>query len=144
MTRSPPVTKRSSQRPQPHKVLADFLPAVRQWFTRTFDAPAPAQIKAWPTIRKGHNTLLLAPTGSGKTLAAFLSVIDDLLRRAQADDLTDAVHVLYITPLKALGNDIHRNLLAPLEGIRKASRGRLIGTLQPTQCRRRRQGIIPG
>ncbi len=77
---------------------------------------------AWPAIRRGESTLLLAPTGSGKTLAAFLCAIDDLCRRGLRGGLADGVHVLYITPLKALGNDIHRNLLEPLAGIRARAR----------------------
>ena len=105
--------------------LRGFLPPVGRWFRKTFAKPSPAQTKAWPAIRRGDSTLLLAPTGSGKTLAAFLCAIDDLYRRGQAGDLADGVHVLYISPLKALGNDIHKNLLVPLEGIRKAARGRM-------------------
>jgi len=108
-----------------HPALADFLPPVARWFSKTFAAPSPAQTLAWPAIRGGENVLLLAPTGSGKTLAAFLCAIDDLFRRARGGELPDGVQVLYISPLKALGNDIHRNLLEPLEGVRKASRGRL-------------------
>jgi ATP-dependent Lhr-like helicase len=76
---------------------------------------------AWPAIRRGDNTLLLAPTGSGKTLAAFLCAIDDLCRRGTDGDLADGVQVLYISPLKALGNDIHRNLTVPLREIRERS-----------------------
>ncbi len=100
--------------------LADFLPPVRAWFKRTFARPSPAQVQAWPAIRRGDNTLLLAPTGSGKTLAAFLCAIDGLVRKDRAGELIDAIHTLYITPLKALGNDIQRNLIQPLEGIEGA------------------------
>ncbi|HEX9108683.1 MAG TPA: DEAD/DEAH box helicase, partial [Longimicrobiales bacterium] len=102
-----------------------FLPPVASWFRLTFPAPSPAQAAAWPVIRRGDNTLLLAPTGSGKTLAAFLCAIDDLFRRGAANTLSDSVHVLYVTPLKALGNDIHKNLLEPLAGIRDAAGGDL-------------------
>jgi ATP-dependent Lhr-like helicase len=105
--------------------LDGFLPVVAGWFRKTFAAPSPAQVLSWPAIRRGENTLLLAPTGSGKTLAAFLCAIDDLYRRAQAGDLVDGIQVLYVSPLKALGNDIHRNLMAPLEGIRRMSRAHL-------------------
>jgi len=98
---------------------------VQRWFCKTFAAPSPAQTAAWPVIRKGESMLLLAPTGSGKTLAAFLAVIDDLFRKAKARALSDTVHVVYVTPLKALGNDIHKNLLEPLKKIRAESRGRL-------------------
>ena len=105
-----------------HRALRGFLPSVSGWFAKTFDGPSPAQRLAWPVIRRGENTLLLAPTGSGKTLAAFLSAIDDLFRTGRAGELSDGVHVLYISPLKALGNDIHKNLLEPLAGIRRRSR----------------------
>ena len=106
----------AGRRAQPD-VLAGFTSPVRRWFCETFARPSPAQEQAWPVIRRGESTLLLAPTGSGKTLAAFLCAIDDLVRRAESEGLPDAVHVLYITPLKALGNDIHRNLVVPLQGI---------------------------
>ena len=98
--------------------LEGFLPPVREWFQTTFAAPSPAQTMAWPVIRGGENALLLAPTGSGKTLAAFLCAIDDLLRRAAGGELPNGIQVLYISPLKALGNDIHKNLLEPLREIR--------------------------
>ena len=104
------------------EALEGFLPPVRAWFERTFERPSPAQVQAWPVIRRGENTLLLAPTGSGKTLAAFLCAIDDLVRKDRAGELSDAIHILYITPLKALGNDIQRNLIQPLEGIEGADR----------------------
>lgn len=105
-------------------VLKGFAPAVAGWFTRRFASPSPAQLQAWPAIQRGDSTLLLAPTGSGKTLAVFLCAIDRLHRLSQRQELPDAVQVLYVSPLKALGNDIHRNLLEPLEGIAKATRGR--------------------
>ncbi len=104
-----------------HPSLAEFHPAIADWFQRTFAEPSPAQVLAWPAIRRGENTLLLAPTGSGKTLAAFLCAIDRLVRMGEAGELADAVHVLYLTPLKALGNDIQRNLLQPLQAIRELS-----------------------
>jgi len=112
-------------RKQHQDVLEGFLPYIGKWFAKTFDAPSPAQVQAWPAIRRGENTLLLAPTGSGKTLAAFMCAIDDLFRKAQDGGLVDGVRVLYITPLKALGNDIHKNLLVPLAGIRKQTRKKL-------------------
>ncbi|MGO9419200.1 DEAD/DEAH box helicase [Roseiarcus sp.] len=94
-----------------------FHPAVAAWFQRAFRAPSPAQEEAWPAIKAGRHTLIAAPTGSGKTLAAFLAAIDDLVRQGLAGTLTDATQVVYVSPLKALSNDIHRNLEAPLEGI---------------------------
>ena len=94
-------------------------PAVAGWFARTFDAPTAAQEAAWPAIAAKRHVLIAAPTGSGKTLAAFLAVIDELVRRGlAAGALTDETAVVYVSPLKALSNDIHRNLEAPLAGIR--------------------------
>jgi len=104
---------------EPSGVMQAFLPCVKAWFRKTFAAPSPAQVAAWPVIRRGDNTLLLAPTGSGKTLSAFMCAIDSLVDQARQGKLIDGVQVLYITPLKALGNDIQRNLLMPLAGIRE-------------------------
>jgi ATP-dependent Lhr-like helicase len=84
----------------------------------SFAAPTPAQAEAWPAIKAHRHTLIAAPTGSGKTLAAFLAAIDELMRQGLEGRLTDATHVVYVSPLKALSNDIHRNLEAPLVGIR--------------------------
>ena len=95
-----------------------FHPAVAAWFAKTFRAPTAAQADAWPAIKAGRDTLIAAPTGSGKTLAAFLAAIDDLVRQGLDGTLTDATQVVYVSPLKALSNDIHRNLDAPLAGIR--------------------------
>jgi ATP-dependent helicase YprA (DUF1998 family) len=100
--------------------LHSFHPAVAAWFTRTFDAPTPAQELAWPAIQQGRDVLVAAPTGSGKTLAAFLAAIDHLVKEGSAGPLPDETRVLYVSPLKALSNDIHRNLEAPLKGIREA------------------------
>ncbi len=111
--------------PPTNDPLSGFLPAVQQWFRACFANPSPAQAAAWPVIGQGDNLLLLAPTGSGKTLAAFLAVIDQLLRAGLQGRLNDSVYVVYVTPLKALGNDIHRNLLEPLAGIQDAGGGRL-------------------
>src|SRR5687768_12606783 len=99
--------------------LQAFHPAVSAWFERTFPAPTQAQARAWPAIRAGRNTLVAAPTGSGKTLTAFLAAIDELVRQGlQPGGLPDETTVIYISPLKALSNDIHLNLEAPLAGIR--------------------------
>jgi ATP-dependent Lhr-like helicase len=94
-----------------------FHPAVSRWFDRTFPAATEPQLQAWPEIKKQRHTLIAAPTGSGKTLAAFLSAIDDLVRLAVAGKLDDSTHVIYVSPLKALSNDVQRNLQVPLEGI---------------------------
>ena len=97
--------------------LEIFHPAVARWFERTFPAPTTPQLQAWPEIKKHRHTLIAAPTGSGKTLAAFLSAIDDLVRLGIEGKLDDSTHVIYVSPLKALSNDIQRNLQFPLEGI---------------------------
>ncbi|HET7112375.1 MAG TPA: DEAD/DEAH box helicase, partial [Pyrinomonadaceae bacterium] len=96
-----------------------FHPAVARWFERTFPAPTDPQRQAWPEIKKHRHTLIAAPTGSGKTLAAFLSAIDDLVRLGVEGKLDDTTHVIYVSPLKALSNDVQRNLQTPLEGIQK-------------------------
>jgi ATP-dependent Lhr-like helicase len=96
-----------------------FHPAVARWFARSFPAPTDPQLRAWPEIKKQRNTLIAAPTGSGKTLAAFLSAIDDLVRLGVEGKLDDSTHVIYVSPLKALSNDVQRNLQVPLEGIQE-------------------------
>jgi ATP-dependent Lhr-like helicase len=96
-----------------------FHLAVARWFARTFPAPTEPQLQAWPEIKKQRHTLIAAPTGSGKTLAAFLSAIDDLVRLGLEEKLDDTTHVIYVSPLKALSNDVQRNLQTPLEGIQK-------------------------
>src|SRR5262245_12807343 len=101
-----------------------FHPAVAAWFETRFVAATAAQREAWPLIKARRHTLIAAPTGSGKTFAAFMAAIDDLVRRGLAGDLTDETHVVYVSPLKALSNDIQRNLEAPLSGIREELRRR--------------------
>ena len=92
-------------------------PVVAEWFVQRFGTPTEPQLAGWPHIVAGHTTLISAPTGSGKTLAAFLVCIDDLLRRAIAGTLTPETHVVYISPLKALSNDVQKNLDEPLREI---------------------------
>src|SRR5712672_4596328 len=89
-------------------------PLVRDWFVQRFGTPTEPQEQGWPHILAGHTTLISAPTGSGKTLAAFLACIDRLVRKAVAGELCDRTEVLYVSPLKALGNDIQKNLEIPL------------------------------
>jgi ATP-dependent Lhr-like helicase len=98
--------------------LQHFHPAVARWFERRFGTPTAAQAAAWPPIRAGRDTLVAAPTGSGKTLTAFLAALDDLVRRGVDGRLADETAVLYVSPLKALSNDIRANLDEPLAGIR--------------------------
>ena len=95
-----------------------FHPAVTAWFQDFFEAPTPAQAEAWPLIKGGQDVVIAAPTGSGKTLAAFLAAIDDLTRQGVEGRLKDEIQVVYVSPLKALSNDIHRNLEVPISGIR--------------------------
>ncbi len=94
--------------------LAWAHPLVAEWFVSKFGTPTEPQEQGWPQILAGRTTLISAPTGSGKTLAAFLICIDRLVRKALAGDLRDATEVLYVSPLKALGNDIQKNLEGPL------------------------------
>ncbi len=94
--------------------LAWAHPLVREWFVSHFGTPTEPQEQGWPHILAGHTTLISAPTGSGKTLAAFLACIDRLVCKALAGDLHDRTEVLYVSPLKALGNDIQKNLEVPL------------------------------
>jgi len=105
--------------------LSPFHPAVAAWFRSRFGTPTEPQERAWPSIVAGRNTLVAAPTGSGKTLAAFLAAIDQLVRASLAGELGDETRVVYVSPLKALSNDIHRNLEEPLAEIRRelAARG---------------------
>src|SRR5258708_32516838 len=96
----------------------DCVPAAgAAWFSRPFDAPTPAQERAWPALQAGRHVLVAAPTGSGKTFAAFLAAIDQLVKEGLTGPLPDETRIVYVSPLKALSNDIQRNLEAPLEGI---------------------------
>src|SRR5437870_7328038 len=101
------------------KALESFHPAVRDWFLKQFPAPTEPQAESWPAIKAGKHTLIAAPTGSGKTLAAFLSAIDDLVWQATSGNLADETQVVYVSPLKALSNDIQINLQQPLNGIQQ-------------------------
>src|SRR5581483_11450355 len=110
------------------QALAWAHPIVQEWFVRRFGSPTEPQIAGWPHIIAGRTTLIAAPTGSGKTLAAFLACIDELVRKALNGELLDRTEVLYVSPLKALGNDIQKNLEGPLAEIMQlaAERGMLM------------------
>src|SRR6266403_2338447 len=91
-------------------VLAGFDPLIVEWFARRFSGPTEPQILGWPEIRAGRDVLISAPTGSGKTLAAFLICLDGLIRAARQGALEDRAQVVYVSPLRALSNDVRQNL----------------------------------
>src|SRR3954452_9624340 len=107
-----------------------FDPLVEEWFTTRFKVPTEPQFLGWPEIASGRDVLISAPTGSGKTLAAFLISIDRLVRAARAGELAEETQVVYVSPLKALSNDVHRNLEMPLAEIAALAEERGI-PLQP-------------
>ncbi len=126
-----------------HPSLDSFHPVVAKWFEKTFGEPTPPQAKGWPLIAQGKNVLLLAPTGSGKTLAAFLKCLDGLYQENDTGKASaPGVQVLYISPLKALNNDIYRNLEIPLRGIE--AMGREMGFSLPVLTTAVRTGDTPG
>ncbi len=98
-------------------MLSGFDPLVAEWFATRFSYATEPQLRGWPEIRQGRDVLISAPTGSGKTLAAFLHCIDTLVRRARLGPLADGTEVVYVSPLKALSNDVHKNLEVPLAEI---------------------------
>src|SRR5260370_40142318 len=102
--------------------LQNMHPLIRQWFESRFREPTEAQRLGWPSIQSKQDTLIAAPTGSGKTLAAFLASLDWLLRLALAGELGDQTYVVYVSPLRALSNDIQRNLQGPLAEILNLAR----------------------
>ncbi len=104
------------------RVLSLFHPIVQKWFQERFGVPTPPQTLGWQEIAEGHDSVISAPTGSGKTLAAFLICLDRLVRAAGAGTLADTTQVIYVSPLKALSNDIHRNLEVPLAEIAELAR----------------------
>jgi ATP-dependent Lhr-like helicase len=101
-----------------------FDPLVAEWFTARFGKATEPQIQGWPHIAAGRDVLISAPTGSGKTLAAFLICLDALVRQARTGDLANETSVVYVSPLKALSNDVHRNLEVPLAEIAELARER--------------------
>src|ERR1041385_5877603 len=96
-----------------------FHPAVARWFQQRFGSPPEPQTRGWPQIQSGRHVLISAPTGSGKTLAAFLASLDQLFREGASGGLPDETQIVYVSPLKALSNDIRKNLQEPLAGIRE-------------------------
>src|SRR5438034_11284234 len=121
--------------------LSPFHPAVRRWFAEHLGEPTPPQREGWPLIREGRHTLIAAPTGSGKTLAAFLTALDALLQEGLRAPLPDEVRVVYVSPLKALSADIHKNLAEPRRGIRAAAEA--IGLAAPRITAAVRTGDTP-
>src|SRR5437762_2994432 len=101
--------------------LSRFHPIIAEWFRVRFGSPTDVQARSWPAIEPGDNVLIAAPTGSGKTLAAFLSCLDSLFKQALAGELEDRTQVLYVSPLKALSNDVQKNLQQPLAEIANAA-----------------------
>ncbi|KFA89601.1 DEAD/DEAH box helicase [Archangium violaceum] len=111
----------SSQKPV-HPALEPFHPVVQRWFTERLGEPSRPQVEGWPLIQAQQDVLIAAPTGSGKTLTAFLAALDRLFRLALEGRLEDRTQVLYVSPLKALGNDVQKNLLQPLEELVQRAR----------------------
>jgi ATP-dependent Lhr-like helicase len=109
--------------------LSRFHPLIAEWFTSSVGIPTDVQVQSWPVIQSGADVLIAAPTGSGKTFAAFLSCIDCLFKQALARELDDHTQVLYVSPLKALSNDIQKNLQQPLAEIGNAALS--VGLLMP-------------
>ncbi|HEY6361111.1 MAG TPA: DEAD/DEAH box helicase, partial [Vicinamibacterales bacterium] len=109
-----------------------FHPLVARWFAETLGEPTPAQRRGWAAIRQSRHTLIAAPTGSGKTLAAFLNALDELVREGLSSPLPDEVRVVYVSPLKALSADIHKNLAEPRRGIRQLAEAMGIEPLRIT------------
>jgi len=99
--------------------LAPFHPVLQRWFSETIGTPTTVQLRGWEAIRERRHTLIAAPTGSGKTLAAFLTALDDLYVESLTNPLPDEVRVVYVSPLKALSADIHKNLAEPRRGIKR-------------------------
>ena len=117
------ITDRSTK----EEVLSGFEPIIQKWFNNKFEDLTPPQAMAVPLISKKENVLVSSPTGSGKTLTAFLSILNDFFRIHKDGDLETGVHAIYISPLKALANDIDRNLKQPLdEMIEIAAKGKWI------------------
>src|SRR5262245_16215222 len=107
-----------------------FHPLVADWFGGRFGTPTTPQLEAWPELEAGRDVLVSAPTGSGKTLAAFLVCLDRLIRAGLENTLEDRIHAVYVSPLKALSNDVQKNLEQPLAEMRALAESRGL-TLPP-------------
>ena len=101
------------------RALDALCPLVREWFEGRFAQPTDPQLLGWPAIARGEDTLITAPTGSGKTLAAFLLALDGLVRRGLKGALKDQTEVIYVSPMRALSHDVHKNLEGPLAELRE-------------------------
>ncbi len=117
-----PIDFSASAQVPVHDALAPFHPVVRAWFQQTLGEPTEPQLRGWPLIRAHRDVLIAAPTGSGKTLTAFLACLEELFKLAADGKLTDQTHVLYVSPLKALGNDVQKNLLEPLAQLKERAK----------------------
>src|SRR5436309_1229970 len=126
----------------PAMPLARFHPIIAEWFRARFGSPTDVQAQSWPAIAPGKDVLIAAPTGSGKTLAAFLSCLDALFKQALAGGLEDRTQVVYVSPLKALSNDIQKNLHEPLAEI--SERAQAAGLPRPEIRVAVRTGDTPG
>lgn len=122
----------------PTSVLDLFGPETSRWFSEQIGTPTPVQQQGWPAIASGDHVLISAPTGTGKTLSAFLVFIDRLKAQARRGALDESLQLIYISPLKALGNDIRENLRRPLSGIEGPQIDASIRTGDTTQADRRR------
>ncbi len=111
--------RRVAECPGDEEVYRLLRPYVAEWFRGRYGSFTVPQRCAIPLIKQGHNVLVSSPTGTGKTLAVFLGIIDELFRLAEEGRLEDKIYAIYVSPLRALNNDMRRNLLAPLQGIRE-------------------------
>jgi ATP-dependent Lhr-like helicase len=108
--------------PEEVEVVKLLRPYTYSWFYKKYGNFTPAQLMAIPHIKSGRNVLISSPTGSGKTLAAFLAILDDLFRLGESKELEDSIYVVYVSPLRALNNDMRRNLSEPIDGISAEAR----------------------
>ena len=100
-------------------MMKEFHPIIQEWFLNRFKKATPPQVKGWPLLHQGKHTLIAAPTGSGKTMAAFLVAIDRLVKESLEGRLDNSLQIVYVSPLRALSNDVKKNLEEPLEEIKK-------------------------